>query len=183
MLFQDGNPKPRVFHLAEDSAIINSYGFPSQGHPVLLSRLRSHLAKNPPSSSSQTILAVNLGKMKSSAPDSTSDFIAGIEKFGPLVDVLVINVSSPNTPGLRGMQGRGVLEELLHEAVKARDSLPSRSTNEWKWSKAKIVVKIAPDLTESQIEGVAEAVRSSDVDGVIVSNTTVQRPPELNSRE
>lgn len=121
--------------------------------------------------------------MKSSAPDSTSDFIAGIEKFGPLVDVLVINVSSPNTPGLRGMQGRGVLEELLHEAVKARDSLPSRSTNEWKWSKAKIVVKIAPDLTESQIEGVAEAVRSSDVDGVIVSNTTVQRPPELNSRE
>ncbi|KAG8880519.1 Dihydroorotate dehydrogenase (quinone), mitochondrial [Tulasnella sp. 332] len=177
----EGNPKPRVFHLPEDSALINRYGFPSQGHAVLLSRLRSHLASNPPSAASSTVLAVNLGKNKSSAPDSTSDFIAGVEKFGDLVDVLVINVSSPNTPGLRGMQGSGVLEELLSEVVKARDTLPARSQAEWKWEKAKIVVKIAPDLSEHEIKDIAEAVRFSRVDGVIVSNTTVQRSPELKS--
>ncbi|KAG8851502.1 Dihydroorotate dehydrogenase (quinone), mitochondrial [Tulasnella sp. 330] len=157
----EGNPKPRVFHLPEDSALINRYGFPSQGHAVLLSRLRSHLASNPPSAASSTVLAVNLGKNKSSAPDSTSDFIAGVEKFGDLVDVLVINVSSPNTPGLRGMQGRGVLEELLSEVVKARDTLPARSQAEWKWEKAKIVVKIAPDLSEHEIKDIAEASPST----------------------
>lgn len=149
---------------------------------MVLSRLRTHLSKNPPISSNPTILAVNLGKNKSSPPDSTSDFISGVEKFGSLVDVLVINVSSPNTPGLRGMQGRGVLEELLGEVVKARDHLPERSKVEWKWPKAKIVVKIAPDLSEREVEDIAEAVRTSGVDGVIVSNTTVQRPPEVQSR-
>lgn len=178
---QEGNAKPRVFHLPEDSAIINRYGFPSQGHAVVLGRLRSFLAAHPPSSSSSTILAVNLGKNKSSAPDSTSDFLTGVAKFGPLADVLVINVSSPNTPGLRDMQGRGMLEELLSEVVSARDKLPERSIEQWKWPKAKVVVKIAPDLTESQVQDIAEAVKSSGVDGVIVSNTTIERPPELQS--
>lgn len=126
-------------------------------------------------------MALNLGKNKSSAPDSTSDFTTGVAKFGPLVDVLVINVSSPNTPGLRGMQGRGMLEELLGEVVKTRDALPARNKEEWKWEKAKIVVKVAPDLTDEEMEGVAAAVKESGVDGVIVSNTTIQRPPDLLS--
>ncbi|KAG8991680.1 Dihydroorotate dehydrogenase (quinone), mitochondrial [Tulasnella sp. 427] len=178
---QDGNPKPRVFHLPEDSAIINRYGFPSQGHAIVLSRLRSYIATHPPSAVTPSILALNLGKNKSSAPDSTSDFLNGVAKFGPLVDVLVINVSSPNTAGLRALQGRGVLEELLSEVIKARDGLPTRSTDEWKWEKAKIVVKIAPDLSEKEVQDIAEAVTASGVDGVIVSNTTIQRPAELKS--
>ncbi|KAG8939318.1 Dihydroorotate dehydrogenase (quinone), mitochondrial [Tulasnella sp. 408] len=178
---QEGNPKPRVFHLAEDSAIINRYGFPSQGHAIVLSRLRSYVATHPPSAVTPSILALNLGKNKSSAPDSTTDFLTGVAKFGPLVDVLVINVSSPNTAGLRALQGRGVLEELLSEVIKARDALPKRSTDEWKWEKAKIVVKIAPDLSEKEVQDIAEAVKLSGVDGVIVSNTTIQRPATLNS--
>lgn len=130
-----------------------------------------------------SILALNLGKNKSSAPDSTTDFLTGVAKFGPLVDVLVINVSSPNTAGLRALQGRGVLEELLSEVIKARDALPKRSTDEWKWEKAKIVVKIAPDLSEKEVQDIAEAVKLSGVDGVIVSNTTIQRPAQLQSSE
>ncbi|KAG8936439.1 Dihydroorotate dehydrogenase (quinone), mitochondrial [Tulasnella sp. 418] len=178
---QEGNSKPRFFHLPEYNAIINRYGFPSQGHAVVLSRIRTYLASNSPETRSQKILALNLGKNKSSPPDSTSDFITGVEKFGPLVDVLVINVSSPNTPGLRGMQGRGALEELLDEVIKARDALPARKLSEWKWEKAKVVVKIAPDLTEEEVDGIAEAVKTSAVDGVIVSNTTVQRPADVIS--
>jgi dihydroorotate dehydrogenase len=105
---QPGNPLPRVFHLPEDSALINRYGFPSQGHVSVLSRLRSRL----PAFSSTAeeslaslrhgrVLAINLGKNKESPQDSPNDFIAGVHAFASHADVLVINVSSPNTPGLR----------------------------------------------------------------------------------
>ena len=115
---QPGNPKPRVFHLPNDSALVNRYGFPSDGHVAVLSRLRARL---PPvfaySTESESedplhgaeraslhagkLLAVNLGKNKSSPPDSITDFVTGVRTFGPYADALVVNVSSPNTPGLR----------------------------------------------------------------------------------
>ncbi|CAE6526159.1 unnamed protein product [Rhizoctonia solani] len=173
---QSGNPKPRVFTLPEDDAMINRYGFPSRGHDLMLARLRSRskyssVDGQATSSEPRQVLAVNLGKNKSSPPDSVADYLAGVRKFGahPDVSVLVINVSSPNTPGLRGLQNRGMLEELLDAVCKERDALP-RSTL------PKIVLKIAPDLDELAIQDVAEAVRESGADGVIVSNTTIQRP-------
>ncbi|CAE6482993.1 unnamed protein product [Rhizoctonia solani] len=174
---QSGNPKPRVFTLPEDDAMINRYGFPSRGHDLMLARLRAR-SRSPwvddgttLSAEPRQVLAVNLGKNKSSPPDSVADYLAGVRRFGahPDVSVLVINVSSPNTPGLRGLQNRGMLEELLEAVCKERDALP-RSTL------PKIVLKIAPDLDEVAIQDVAEAVRESGADGVIVSNTTIQRP-------
>jgi dihydroorotate dehydrogenase len=105
---QPGNPRPRVFHLPEDDALINRYGFPSDGHGSVLSRLRARISPFraekldvPASQRAGSVLAVNLGKNKSSPADSIADFVSGVEAFGPYADVLVINVSSPNTPGLR----------------------------------------------------------------------------------
>lgn len=107
-MLQPGNPRPRVFHLPEDSALINRYGFPSDGHASVLSRLRSRIspfqpqnADVPASLRPGSVLAVNLGKNKASPAESIADFVSGVETFGPHADVLVINVSSPNTPGLR----------------------------------------------------------------------------------
>lgn len=191
---QAGNPQPRVFHLAEDNAIINRYGFPSVGFPLVVSRLRSflsHRTSQPDALSDgpQRILAVNLGKNKASPPHSISDYLQGVRTFGPLADVLVINVSSPNTPGLRGLQSRDFLFELLSAVVNERDGLPLTSEQPGSsgvtfariWSKPKVVVKIAPDLNEVELIGIAEAVERSGVDGVIVSNTTIQRPTTLKS--
>lgn len=122
------------------------------------------------------LLSVNLGKNKNSPPDSVSDFLAGIRLFAPLVPVLVINVSSPNTPGLRSLQGRGLVEQLLRRAKQERDSV-TESTG----TRAKLVLKIAPDMTEGAIRDLGEVVREIEVDGVIVSNTTISRPDSLLS--
>jgi len=127
-----------------------------------------------------TLLAVNLGKNKSSAPDSINDFLAGVRTFSRYADVLVVNVSSPNTPGLRGLQNRALLEELLSGVLKVRDEAASLHTNTGSPRKPKVVLKIAPDLNEHDIIDIAEAVRSSEVDGIIVSNTTIQRPASLS---
>ena len=186
---QPGNPQPRVFRLSEDEAVINRYGFPSKGHVALLARLRARLdptySSIPPTPSSSShaprkILSLNLGKNKSSPPDSVSDFIAGIRTFGPFVDVLVINVSSPNTPGLRQLQSRGMLSELLGAVMKERDGLSSR-VGAHPQNLPKVLVKIAPDLNGDELQDIAEVVKESRVDGVIVANTTVQRPPGLES--
>ncbi|KIM44967.1 hypothetical protein M413DRAFT_25359 [Hebeloma cylindrosporum] len=179
---QPGNPRPRMFRLDEDNAVINRYGFPSQGHSSVLSRIRARIPNffsRPPERAALregAVLAVNLGKNKESPADSIDDFVSGVRAFGPFADVLVVNVSSPNTPGLRGLQNRDVLEKLLAGVTKARDDLePSVLTSR----KPKIVLKIAPDLEESQIIDMAEVIRNSKIDGVIVSNTTIQRPKTL----
>jgi len=130
----------------------------------------------PASLRSGSLLAVNLGKNKSSSPDSIEDFTLGVRTFGPYADVLVINVSSPNTPGLRGLQSRALLTELLKGVMGARDELASNSSTS---HRPKLVVKIAPDLDEAQLVDVASAIRSSGVDGVIISNTTTRRPSHL----
>jgi len=182
---QPGNPRPRVFHLPEDSALINRYGFPSQGHASVLSRIRSRIPSfllvNDESRASLrpgSLLSVNLGKNKTSPAESIDDFVSGVRAFGPFSDVLVVNVSSPNTPGLRGLQNRDLLEELLNGVTEARDQLaPSDIT----LRKPKIVLKIAPDLDESQLIDIADVIKNGRIDGVIVSNTTVRRPSTLIS--
>lgn len=153
----------------------------------MLSRLRrrAHTSSDGP----RQILAVNLGKNKSSPPDSVADYVDGVRRFGAElgVDALVINVSSPNTPGLRGLQNRGMLEELLDAVCKERDAIPVATAEpdagkRLRSTRPKIILKIAPDLNELAIQDVAEAVRESGADGVIVSNTTIQRP-NLKSSE
>ncbi|KAH9926271.1 uncharacterized protein BXZ73DRAFT_102954 [Epithele typhae] len=191
---QPGNPKPRVFHLPEDDALINRYGFPSEGHASVLARLRARLPTLFSYSTSSTLesplhveehaslrpnalLAVNLGKNKSSPPDSIVDFVTGTHAFGPYADALVVNVSSPNTPGLRSLQSRTLLQELLAGVTAARDEVAALSPHS---HRPKLLLKIAPDLSSEEVAGVAEAVRSiGGVDGVIVSNTTIQRPSSL----
>ncbi|KZT64583.1 dihydroorotate dehydrogenase [Daedalea quercina L-15889] len=191
---QPGNPKPRVFRLPSDEAIINRYGFPSDGHTAVLARLRARipLFHDPESATvphaslrPDALLAVNLGKNKASPADSIDDFVHGVHTFGPYADVLVINVSSPNTPGLRSLQTRALLERLLDGVSRARDELlvpsdPSGAATSTLLSKPKLVLKIAPDLDESELMAIAAVVRSSGVDGVIVSNTTVRRPKNLS---
>ncbi|KAF9077918.1 Dihydroorotate dehydrogenase-domain-containing protein [Rhodocollybia butyracea] len=181
---QPGNPKPRVFRLPEDNAVINRYGFPSQGHATVLSRVRARLPtfltghETSASLREGSLLAVNLGKNKESPADSIDDFVAGVKTFGPYSDVLVVNVSSPNTPGLRGLQNKDSLEALLTGVTQARDILPPSYLTS---RRPRLVLKIAPDLTQSQIEDIADVIKSSGIDGVIVSNTTIQRPSHLIS--
>lgn len=186
---QPGNPSPRVFRLPEDSGLINRYGFPSLGHTTLLSRLRARLPTftSPDSDASNTpaslyphkFLAINLGKNKTSPLESPDDFVSGVKAFAPYADALVVNVSSPNTPGLRGMQQKEVLENLLSSVTKARDEV---STTLTKTQKPKLLLKIAPDLTSQQIQDIADAViNAGGIDGVIVSNTTIARPASLRS--
>jgi dihydroorotate dehydrogenase len=180
-LAQPGNPRPRVFRLEKDEAVINRYGFNSDGHAAVLARLKQRLAQHgvynygthgTGSLIPGRALAVNLGKNKNG--DEVQDYVAGIKAFGPYADVLVVNVSSPNTPGLRDLQKEEKLTELLETVVSTRDGLDLPIL-------PPVVVKIAPDLSEQEIKSVATAVSSAAVDGVIVSNTTIQRPKSLKS--
>ncbi|KAF9026076.1 Dihydroorotate dehydrogenase-domain-containing protein [Rhodocollybia butyracea] len=175
---QPGNPKPRVFRLPEDNAVINRYGFPSQGHATVLSRVRARLPtfltghETSASLREGSLLAVNLGKNKESPADSIDDFVAGVKTFGPYSDVLVVNVSSPNTPGLRGLQNKDSLESAAYWRYSSRDILPPSYLTS---RRPRLVLKIAPDLTQSQIEDIADVIKSSGIDGVIVSNTQYNR--------
>lgn len=177
---QPGNPLPRFFRLEKDDAVINRYGFNSEGHFAVLGRLKTRLAKAMayPLDSGENnalrpekALAVNLGKNKTG--DETEDYVAGVKTFGNFADVLVVNVSSPNTPGLRDLQSESKLTNLLERLVSERNQLNNR--------RPPLVVKIAPDLSEPEIESIAAAVKASKIDGVIVSNTTISRPAELKT--
>ncbi|XP_064375959.1 dihydroorotate dehydrogenase (quinone), mitochondrial isoform X2 [Dromaius novaehollandiae] len=171
---QEGNPKPRVFRLAEDEAVINRYGFNSHGHGAVERRLRARQHTQLRLTEAGMPLGVNLGKNKSSA-DAAADYVAGVRTLGPLADYLVVNVSSPNTPGLRDLQGRAELRRLLTKVLAERDALPCAR-------KPAVLVKIAPDLTVQDKQDIASVVCEVGVDGLIVSNTTVSRPSGLRSR-
>jgi len=132
---QDGNPKPRVFRLHTDQAVINRYGFNSEGHEIVKKRLET-LKQN----GFGGILGVNLGKNKTS-PSACADYVAGIEIFGSIADYLVVNISSPNTPGLRSLQGKEDLKQLVKAVLEAREKLKLGKP-------PPVLVKIAPDLTE-----------------------------------
>ncbi|XP_069124099.1 dihydroorotate dehydrogenase (quinone), mitochondrial-like isoform X2 [Argopecten irradians] len=169
---QPGNPRPRVFRLSQDQAIINRYGFNSEGHTAVLDR---RLRDQDRPGAREGIVGVNLGKNKES-PSPIGDYVEGVKQFGAVSDYLVVNVSSPNTPGLRDMQGRERLEQLLDQVVATRNSLKCDR-------KPPVLVKIAPDLTQKDREDVAAVVtkREGFIDGLIISNTTVSRPSTLQS--
>uniref|UniRef100_A0A8B9G119 Dihydroorotate dehydrogenase (quinone), mitochondrial n=1 Tax=Amazona collaria TaxID=241587 RepID=A0A8B9G119_9PSIT len=169
---QEGNPRPRVFRLVEDEAVINRYGFNSHGHAAVERRLRARQGTQLWLTPGGMPLGINLGKNKSSA-DAAADYVAGVRTLGPLADYLVVNVSSPNTPGLRDLQGKAELQDLLTKVLAARDALPCAQ-------KPAVLVKIAADLSTQDKQDIASVL---GVDGVIVSNTTVSCPSSLQSRQ
>ncbi|NXX74447.1 PYRD dehydrogenase, partial [Urocolius indicus] len=170
---QEGNPRPRVFRLAEDEAVINRYGFNSHGHVAVERRLRARQETQLRLTGAGMPLGVNLGKNKSSA-DAADDYVAGVRVLGPLADYLVVNVSSPNTPGLRDLQGKAKLQDLLTKVLAERDALPCER-------RPAVLVKISPDLSTQDKQDIASVVCELGVDGLIVSNTTVSRPSSLRS--
>ncbi|XP_053462215.1 dihydroorotate dehydrogenase (quinone), mitochondrial isoform X2 [Nycticebus coucang] len=165
---QEGNPRPRVFRLPEDEAIINRYGFNSHGHSAVEHRLRARRQKQARLTEDGLPLGINLGKNKTSE-DAASDYAEGVRVLGPLADYLVVNVSSPNTAGLRGLQGKAELRHLLTKVLQERDALQAVR-------RPAVLVKIAPDLTAQDEEDIASVL---GVDGLIVTNTTVSRPAGL----
>jgi dihydroorotate dehydrogenase len=160
---QDGAARPRLFRLREDAAVINRLGFNNEG----FERARARLERRPPG-----IVGVNLGANKDAA-DRVQDYVLGVRTFAPLADYLTLNVSSPNTPGLRDLQGREALDNLIARVVAARDETEPRRP---------LLLKIAPDLDFRGLEDIAAVALTRRIDGLIVSNTTIARPAYLTSR-
>ncbi len=164
---QPGNPQPRLFRLTEDGAAINRMGFNNQG----LDAVAARLARRP----RRGIVGANLGKNKTTE-DAAADYELGITALAGLSDYLVINVSSPNTPGLRALQGRAQLESLVG---RSRAALNTAVTDPTK--RPPLLLKIAPDLTADDQADIAEVALGGTLDGLIVSNTTIVRAPTLRS--
>lgn len=156
---QPGNPRPRVFRLPEDGAVINRYGFNSEGIAAVAARLNARPRGG--------VLGVNLGKNKDSA-DAAEDYAAGAAALARFADYLVINVSSPNTPGLRALQDRAALDALV---ARVQAALPDHPPP--------LLVKIAPDMAAEDLADIAAVARARELAGIIVSNTTIARPADL----
>lgn len=165
---QPGNDKPRMFRLTEDGAVINRLGFNNEGLDAYTKRLRARRELGRPG-----IVGANVGKNKTSQ-DAVKDYETGVRAVAPWCDFLVVNVSSPNTPGLRDLQGAEELRILLAVAKKARHETTGSDY-------PPLLVKIAPDLSDVQISDIAEIVLDLDIDGVIATNTTIDRPVSLIS--
>ncbi|MDP3896985.1 MAG: quinone-dependent dihydroorotate dehydrogenase [Mesorhizobium sp.] len=159
-LAQAGNPKPRIFRLMRDEAVINRFGFNSEGHAAVLARIAARSRRT-------GIVGVNIGANKDST-DRVADYEAGIKIFAPHAAYLTVNISSPNTPGLRALQGRDSLAELLTRVMAARDTAAAGRS-------APIFLKIAPDLVEAELDDIAAELLDKGLDGLIVSNTTLAR--------
>jgi dihydroorotate dehydrogenase len=153
---QPGNPKPRLFRLTEDQAVINRMGFNNLGLDAALARIDRLRGRT-------GVLGINVGANKDSA-DRVADYVLGVTKAAAHADYLTVNVSSPNTPGLRDLQSRPALDELLAACDAARGSTP-------------LFLKIAPDLDRAGLDGAVRAAIDNRVDALIVSNTTLSRPP------
>ena len=160
---QPGNPRPRLFRLPADEAVINRMGFNNDGLDIVASRLEKR--------SRSGILGVNLGKNKDSA-DANADYAQGISRLAAFADYLVVNVSSPNTPGLRALQGREPLQALLEAVLEAR----ARAVSE---NPPPLLLKIAPDLTDEDKSDIADVALATGIDGLIATNTTIERPQYL----
>jgi dihydroorotate dehydrogenase len=158
---QEGNPKPRLFRLAEDEAVINRLGFNNRGQADSLRRLERRARW-------RGIIGVNVGANKDSV-DRIADYANGVRAMAQVADYLTINISSPNTPGLRGLQEKGALEELLAAVREARSKKP-------------IFLKVAPDLHKGDPDRIVRAAIDHGMDAIIVSNTTVSRPPLKSHR-
>ncbi len=163
---QPGNAGQRLFRLTEDEAVINRFGFNSRGLAHFVDRLARRRAR-------PGIVGANVGKNRD-ATDAAADYVAGIEAVGALADYLVVNISSPNTPGLRTLQARARIEELL---ARVQDFRRSQTAGR----RPPLLVKVGPDLDDNEMRDIAEAVLAAGVDGLIVGNTTVTRPATLKS--
>jgi dihydroorotate dehydrogenase len=160
---QPGNARPRVFRLPQDQAVINRYGLNSDGGLAVRQRLAARRRDG-------GIVGVNIGANKDSV-DRTADYVALVTQLGPVVDYLSVNVSSPNTPGLRNLQNRAVLDELLARVIDARDALPGKPVP--------LLLKIAPDVSELELDDIVDVARARRIEGMIVSNTTIARAETL----
>jgi len=166
---QQGNARPRMFRLAEDRAAINRLGFNNAGQAAALARLA-------PRNRRAGLVGVNIGVNTDSA-DRWADFAAGVRAMLGVADYLTINISSPNTPGLRGLQDKGALDELLAAVIEARGAGPPISDMGGpRPPKSPIFLKVAPDLDASGIDDVAAVAIGRKVDALIVANTTISRP-------
>ena len=165
---QIGNPKPRVFRLIKDQALINRLGFNNNGQKRLVDRLEQRSqVKN--GSRRIGVIGVNLGANKESL-DRILDYGAGAKVLSPYADYLVVNVSSPNTPNLRGLQSAEALSAIINQV---RSSMVKE---------VPVLVKIAPDLSKNEIDEIAEIARITSVNGIIVSNTTIERPKNIQDQ-
>jgi dihydroorotate dehydrogenase len=165
---QAGNPRPRLFRLERDEAVVNRMGFNNEGAPAVLRRLasRAHLGG---------IVGVNVGANKDS-DDRVADYVKLIEAFAPVASYFTVNVSSPNTPGLRNLQQAAALDDLLARVIDARERV-RRSAGD-----SPVLLKIAPDLSLPELDDVVHIARSRRVDGMIVANTTLARPSTLREQ-
>ncbi|MBT4769289.1 MAG: quinone-dependent dihydroorotate dehydrogenase [Rhodospirillaceae bacterium] len=169
---QAGNPKPRMFRLEEDEAVIQRLGFNNKGLTSFTARLR---AFSKDSARPKGLLGANLGKNKETQ-DAAADYVEGVYACAPFVDYLVVNVSSPNTPGLRDLQGRAHLSNLLSRVVEARKAACAGLVE----TLPPLLLKIAPDQQVSEYAEIAQTVLTAGIDGLIISNTTVSRPQGLH---
>ena len=161
---QPGNPRPRLFRLSEDRAIINRMGFNNDGLEAFARRLDAR----PPG----VVVGANLGANKETE-DKAADYVLGLNRLAGACDYFTINISSPNTPGLRALQGREALDDLLGRAAEARAGGVAPKTP--------VFLKVAPDLSGAEIQMIVEAALAHGIDALIVSNTTLERPSALKS--
>lgn len=168
---QPGNPKPRVFRLVEDEAVINRMGFPGSGAEAML-RYLNHPKPN------GLVLGVNIGKNKATPLDEAAeDYVGLVRAFAPKADYLAVNISSPNTPGLRTLQKSAALEALLRP-IAAERSAQAKVLGK----PVPVLVKLAPDLSDDELDAALEATLSAGMDGVIIGNTTTMREGLISSK-
>jgi dihydroorotate dehydrogenase len=165
LLPQTGNPRPRVFRLNQDQAVINRLGFNSVGAGIVLPRLAARVGQG-------GIVGVNVGANKDSA-DRAADYVRMIEQVAPVASYVTVNISSPNTPGLRELQRASALDDLLARIVETRDRVARNA------GPTPVLLKIAPDLSLSDLDDIVGVARLRKIDGMIVGNTTISRPPGL----
>jgi dihydroorotate dehydrogenase len=167
-LAQAGNPRPRLFRLTQDRAVINRMGFNNGGLDPFATRLSARKGRG-------GIVGANIGANKD-ATDRIQDYVTGLTRLWGLSDYFTANISSPNTPGLRALQTKAALEELLGRIAEARASLKAQSGRDYP-----IFLKVAPDLEDGEVEAIVETVVRAGLDAIIVSNTTIARPETLKS--
>ncbi|WP_157216045.1 quinone-dependent dihydroorotate dehydrogenase [Flavisphingomonas formosensis] len=155
---QVGNPRPRLFRLVEDRAVINRMGFNNDGMAIGLERLRARWGR-------PGVVGVNIGANKDS-PDRIADYVTCVQGMGPVTDYITVNISSPNTPGLRALQDKGALDGLLAAVMDARGD-----------GRRPVFLKVAPDLEPADIDDIADVSMARGIDALIVTNTTISRPP------
>jgi dihydroorotate dehydrogenase len=161
---QPGNPRPRVFRLVDERSVINRMGFPGRGAEYVAERLRGRKPGG-------AIIGANIGKQKSTPlEDAADDYEQLVDVFAPLADYLAVNISSPNTPGLRRLQERAFLAALLGRVAARRDEVADRLGRG-----VPVLVKLAPDLTEEQLLNAVDVIVESGLDGIIATNTTIGR--------